>query len=176
VQRGMGLDRQWQHVVVVCTRDVTCAAMPWITTYVDGRRPVLYSDILPAQMYSGDGREEGGRAMETTNGHPYTWCDPEHEESHGGIAHRAVNGWVRLTRWNGQQTVLKVETVRVFQRVYMEILWPPPRLGYPVYEDGFPAGRIECLPESEALVWLEKHGLPLPGDVARSEQDPVHVE
>jgi hypothetical protein len=109
--------------------------------------------------------------MEASNGHPYTWCDPEHDDSQTGIPSRSVNGWVRLTRWGGQQTVLQVTTVRVFQRVYMEILWPPPRRGYPVYEDGFPAGRIECLPEDEALAWLDKHGLPLPGSVALDEQD-----
>jgi hypothetical protein len=112
--------------------------------------------------------------MDMSNGYPYGWCEPEHEEHQSGIEHRAINGWVRLTRWNGQETVLKVATVRVFQRVYMEILWPAPRQGYPIYTDGFPAGRIECLPEDEALAWLDKHGLPLPGSVELSEQDAPH--
>ena len=110
--------------------------------------------------------------MDNSNGHPYTWCDPEHEDGQGSIPHRSVNGWIRLTRWGGQQTVLKVATVRVFQRVYMEILYPPPRHGYPVYEDGFPAGRIECIPDEEALEWLDKRGMQLP--VVASE-DAAHV-
>jgi hypothetical protein len=98
--------------------------------------------------------------METSNGQPYSWFDPDTDSVH--IPQRAVNGWLRLTRWNGRSTVVKVETVRLFGHLTADVLYPQRPKGYPLYDDMFLGGRAECIPEAEALDWLRKHGLPLP--------------
>jgi hypothetical protein len=103
--------------------------------------------------------------METNgNGEPYSWFDPETDSVH--IPHRAVNGWLRIRRWNGQQTVVQVETVRLFGHLTANILYPPRPKGYPLYDDMFLGGRAECIPEAEALAWLAQHNLPLPETAA----------
>lgn len=107
--------------------------------------------------------------METSNGQPYSWFDPETDSVH--IPHRAVNGWLRITRWNGQATVVQVETVRLFGHLTANILYPPRPKGYPLYDDMFLGGRAECIPEAEALAWLAKHNLPLPAAVTAARQE-----
>lgn len=98
--------------------------------------------------------------MDATNSQPYSWFDPETDSV--PIPHRAVNGWVKLTRWSGAQTVVKVATVRLFGHLTADILYPPRPTGYPAYDDMFLGGRAECIPEADALAWLKQHGLPLP--------------
>jgi hypothetical protein len=104
--------------------------------------------------------------METNgNGQPFTWFVPEKDgEQDGSIPHRIYNGWVKLTRWNRQTAVVKVETVRLFGVVTGEIVYPPRPPGYPLFDDLFLGGRIECIPDDEAHAWLRAHGLPVPGD------------
>jgi phage anti-repressor protein len=87
---------------------------------------------------------------------------PEHDDDSESIPRRQLTGWVRIKYIGGKTEVLKVETVRVVDSVFMNILYPPQRKDYPVYERSFPAVRIECIPEAEALTWLTKRGLPLP--------------
>ena len=98
--------------------------------------------------------------MEASNGQPYSWFDPETDSVH--IPHRAVNGWLRITRWNGQVTVVQVETVRLFGHLTAEVLYPPRPKGYPLFDDMFLGGRAECIPEGEAIDWLIRHNLPVP--------------
>jgi hypothetical protein len=111
-------------------------------------------------------RHEVKSAMDNTNGQPYTWCDPEPEEEHdGAIPRRVYSGWVKITRWDRSQTVVKVETVRFLGTLTGDILYPPRPKGYPLYDNLFLQGvRKECIPEAEALAWLRQHGLPLPDD------------
>jgi phage anti-repressor protein len=87
---------------------------------------------------------------------------PEHDDDSESIPRRQLTGWVRIKYIGGKTEVLKVETVRVVDSVFMNILYPPQRKDYPVYERSFPAVRIECIPEAEAVAWLTKRGLPLP--------------
>jgi phage anti-repressor protein len=87
---------------------------------------------------------------------------PEHDDDSESIPRRQLTGWVRIKYIGGKTEVLKVETVRVVDSVFMNILYPPQRKDYPVYERSFPAVRIECIPEAEAFTWLTKRGLPLP--------------
>lgn len=104
--------------------------------------------------------------MESTNGQPYTWFDPErHEDTDTPIPQHAYNGWLKITRWNRRETVIKVETVRFLGPVTGNIVYPPRPKGYPLYDDLFlQGGRKECITEAEALAWLRTHGLPLPGE------------
>lgn len=108
--------------------------------------------------------------MDSTNGLPYTWFEHDGNDDTGsGIPSRAYNGWLKITRWNRQETVIKVETVRFLGTVTGNILYPPRPEGYPLYDDLFlQGGRKECITEEEALAWLRKHGLPLP-DAQESE-------
>jgi hypothetical protein len=101
--------------------------------------------------------------MENSNGQPYTWCEPDRDdEDESTIPRRVYDGWVRVTRWDGSMTVVKVETVRFFGWVKGEIVYPTRTKGYPLYDDLFARGRVECIPEAEALAWLTQHKLPLP--------------
>lgn len=121
--------------------------------------------------------------MDNTNGQPFTWCAPEpEEEPDGAIPVRVYDGWVKITRWNRLQTVIKVETVRFLGPLWGDIVYPPRPKGYPLYDNLFLQGnRIECIPEAEALAWLRQHGLPLPDDLdadARTDavdEDAGHV-
>jgi hypothetical protein len=102
--------------------------------------------------------------MESTNGQPYTWFEHEGNEDTGSaIPHHAYNGWLKITRWNRHETVMKVETVRFLGTLTGNIVYPPRPKGYPMFDDLFlQGGRKECITEAEALAWLRKHGLPLP--------------
>jgi hypothetical protein len=115
-------------------------------------------------------------AKNGTNGaeQPFTWCDPDMGEHEGSIPHRRVDGWVKVTRWNGQQTVVKVETVRLFGHLTADILYPERPKGLPLYDDMFLGGRTECITEADALAWLQAHNLPLPEGTDTEQPEPVH--
>jgi hypothetical protein len=90
---------------------------------------------------------------------------PEREEDESpSIPRVQIDGWIKITYWNGRTKVLKVRTVRVFENVMAEQLYPPSPQGYPIYDDMFPRGRLAVIPEAEAHAWLREHGLPVPGE------------
>ena len=105
--------------------------------------------------------------MEQHQTQPWTGYVPETDDDDStSIPRVPVNGWIKCTYWNGKVKVFKVRSVRVFEGVMAEQLYPPRPKGYPAYDDMFPRGRLEVIPESEALAWLEQHGMPVPGEAA----------
>jgi hypothetical protein len=109
--------------------------------------------------------------MEERKPQVFSSFDPGTEEESPGIPRVQVDGWIKITYWNGRTKVLKVRTVRVFESVMAEQLYPPSPQGYPVYDDIFPRGRLAVIPEAEAHAWLQEHGFPVPGEPSGAPEE-----
>src|SRR5262245_60621518 len=109
-------------------------------------------------------RKRGAAGMDDQNTtQPFSSFVPDGEDDSPSIPRRPVNGWVKRRRWDGREDVFHVQTVRVFEAVMAEQVYPPPPPGHIIYLDMFPRGRLEVIPEAEAHAWLSEHGLPVPG-------------
>jgi hypothetical protein len=107
--------------------------------------------------------------MEETDRPIISSFEPEHDDDSESIPRVRLDGWIKITFPGGRTQVLKVQTVKVLERVSLEVLYPEERQGYPVYESGFLWARIARIPEGEAIAWLQKRGKSVPRAVPMQE-------